>query len=123
MMARAAHELVQDPQRASPRIIAPQLTHQRLKRRRRPMRTAPRPVRAIRQPANPPRRYLTSHECTDWRDTPTSAATSLTRAPSITAITAPIRTGTTPATREIRWEEQQRCRCVGVAPTMEREGV
>jgi hypothetical protein len=47
------------------------------------------------RPASPPSRYLASHECTDWRDTPASAATSVTRAPSNTATTALYRCSTT----------------------------
>ena len=39
-------------------------------------------------PASPASRYLATHACTDWRYTPTSAAISVTAAPSSTAITA-----------------------------------
>ncbi|MEA2130995.1 MAG: hypothetical protein QOJ85_3886 [Solirubrobacteraceae bacterium] len=52
------------------------------------MRTAARPMRTVRQTRQPLRRYLASHACTTWRETPISTATSLTRAPSSTAITA-----------------------------------
>ena len=48
--SRAAHQLMQDPLRAPPRVIAPQVTHARLQLRRRLIRIRPRPLRPIRQP-------------------------------------------------------------------------
>jgi hypothetical protein len=88
-------EELHDPLRAPLRMRAPQLTHQRLDLRRRLMRTRPRPLRTIRQtgetaiaiPGQPRVHRLARHTH--------STATSLTLAPSNTAITALYRCSTT----------------------------
>lgn len=83
-------------------MLPPQLQHHPLDRLRRLVRTRSRPRRPIRQTADPTRQIPANQVCTDCRDTPTCAATSVTDAPANTARTASNRCSTTDnATRAI----------------------
>ena len=87
--AGAAHQLMHDPQRAPLRVRAAQLADHRLQLRRGPMRTRHRPMRPIDQARQPRRAIAPRPTHAPTGATPRSRrATSLTRAPSNTAITA-----------------------------------
>ena len=88
-------QLHPDPLRTPPRMLPPHLRHRDPHRLRRGMRTRLRPMGPVRQPGrHPPGRYRASQACSDCRDTPTAAATSVTCAPPSTARTASNRCST-----------------------------
>jgi hypothetical protein len=73
----STHQLVRDPLRTPLRMRAPQLTHPRLHLPATCFGLDRGRCDLSPKPANPASRYLATHECADWRDTPISTATSV----------------------------------------------